>query len=316
MPTRVGNRRLRAGLRAGAALPACLLLLALALPSPARAVDPELAGAVSLLLPGAGQAANGNLVEGGVHLGLSLVLSNQYLQRIDHPDYLPPAEREDEVNHTIRINRATVAADLYGTAALDLSFYSSFGAYRDARLQPGRQQDYATPPPRESLTDLALSPYRWEFLSRPTAWVPLLVPLYLALSPARSPQLIFAPDDSISRNELRSAFYVTHAMVAVGEEAFFRGFLNNGLSDRLGEGWGLAASSALFGLAHEGNAAQANALGAAIFGAYLGWLQQRNGYAIGEGVAIHFWWNFLTSLALVKTRAEGAVQLVSLNLRF
>ena len=295
---------------------ACLLA-AVGGPAPARAADPEWAAVGSLLLPGVGQALNGDVAAGAAHGTLYLVLANQYRQRIDHPDYIPFDEREDEATDSLRINRTTAIADGYGSAALNLAFYSAFGAYRDARAQPANAAGYTTPPPEESLAELALSPFRWEFLRRPTTVAPLLVPLYLVLAPAGPDRLVYAPDSSISRDELRGRFFARHGMVAVGEEAFFRGFLNNGLSDSLGRGWGLAASSALFGLGHTGSGAQATAVGAALFGAYLGWLQQENDYAIGQGVAIHFWWNFLTSLALLKQRdADAHVVPFALHLRF
>jgi hypothetical protein len=57
-------------------------------------------------------------------------------------------------------------------------------------------------------------------------------------------------------------------------------------------------------------------VGAAVFGAYLGWLQQQNDYAIGQGVAVHFWWNFLTSLALLKKHEGMHVTPVTITLRF
>jgi membrane protease YdiL (CAAX protease family) len=94
--------------------------------------------------------------------------------------------------------------------------------------------------------------------------------------------------------------------------------LNNGLSDSLGPGWGLVTSSAIFGLAHEGVGNQATIAQAMLFGLYLGWLQQRNDYDIGEGVAIHFWWNFLVSLGTLKERRakEQEVQLLHVTWRF
>ena len=87
---------------------------------------------------------------------------------------------------------------------------------------------------------------------------------------------------------------------AVAEEALFRGFLNNHFSHHYGRWGGLALSSALFAIGHLGEGNQADALTAGLFGAYVGLLQQRNGYAIGEGVAIHFWTNFLAGLTALS----------------
>ncbi len=307
----------RGRVRQGAAL-AVALGLALGLgAAPARATDPELAAAASLFLPGSGQAVTGSYVAGATQFTLYFVLLNQYSKQIERPDYIPLDHREDPTHHVIRTNRTSTVADQYATGTLDVAFYSSFSAYRDARAQPENAGRYRTPAPQETLGDLALAPFSWEYLKRPTTLAPLLLPLYLVLAPVPQDRLVLAPDDSITRGELRARYFFQHGAVAVGEEAFYRGFLNNGLSDRFGEGWGLAGSSALFGLSHSGQGGvQATALGASVFGLYLGWVQQRNGYAIGENVAIHFWWNFLTSLALLKTHSGATVTPVQIYVRF
>jgi len=297
-------------------LPPLLVALALVWGAPARAAPPEWAALGSLLLPGTGQVLNGDYGQGAAYASLYLVLLNQFRQHVNRPDYIPVDQREDLSTNTIRINRTTVVGDQYGVGALDVAFYSSFAAYRDARARPEYAARYSTPAPQESLQDLALAPFSWEWLRRPTTIAPLLVPLYLALAPASNDNLVYAPDSSIERDELRLRYFAEHAGVAVGEEAFFRGFLNNDASAAFGPYWGLGISSAVFGLSHQGNAGQATALGATLFGAYLGWLQQRNDYAIGQGVAVHFWWNFLASLAFLKTHEHATVVPFSISLRF
>ena len=310
-----------AGARAAARsrLWACLAVAAgLALPaqSGAAEVHPSLAAAASLLIPGAGQAINGDFGEGAVHLGLELLLVNRYLTILDDDRYLTFDEREDEANHFIDINRTTFEADLLGTALLNLSFYSAFGAYRDNRLA-SENAGFSTPAPRETLADLVTAPYRLEWLTRPTTYVALALPLVALLIPPSDEQLLFRPDSTISREELAVGFYAQHHMVALGEEAFFRGVLNNGFSHSFGNRWGLAASSLAFGIGHEGQGGQATAIGAALFGAYLGYLQQENDFRIGQGVAIHFWWNFLISLGMLEEReTDQAIRLFSVYLPF
>jgi len=302
----------------GGRLRTLAVALGLLLTAPAaRAADPEWAALGSLLLPGVGQIANGDYAAGGAQVALTFVLVKQYSILINDPAYLEPKDRVDSANNLIHINRTSFDADLYGTALTDLTLYSAFGAYRDAR-NARDNRGYATPAPRESLGDLALAPFRWEFLSRPTTWVPLLAALYFAVSPPAEGTLRYAPDSTITRQQILTGSAVQFDMVAVGEEAFFRGLLNNGLSSSLGETWGLAASSTLFGLAHEGTGAQASIAGAALFGAYLGWLQQRNEYAIGEGVALHYWWDLLVTAGLLHERRASAqgVRLMTIHWRF
>jgi CAAX protease family protein len=305
--------------QAAALLLAAIMLAALVLAAGAggaRAGTPEWTGLASLLLPGAGQAVNGDYAAGATQAVLYGVLVNQYLKRLERPDYIAADRREDDVTHVVHTNRTTAVTDMYGSAALDLAFYSSFGAYRDARAKPEYQAGYDTPAPQESLSDLALAPFQWDWLRRPTTLAPLLVPLYLALAPVPADRLVLAPDASIERRELAARFFFQHEGVAVGEEAFFRGYLNTTFGEAFGPYWGLAASSTAFGLAHSGTGVQATSLGAAVFGAYLGWLQIGNDYAIGQGVAIHFWWNFLTSMALLRQHSGATVTPISLTVRF
>ncbi|MBI4082727.1 MAG: CPBP family intramembrane metalloprotease [Candidatus Lambdaproteobacteria bacterium] len=299
-----------------ARIAAALLLASLAPALTARAANPELAAAGSLLLPGVGQLVNGDYAAAGGHFGLAMVLSRQYGILIEDPSYIQPEDREDSQRHVLLTNRASFYADFYITALGDLALYSSYGAYRDARTARGNA-GYGTPAPQESLVDLALAPFRWEHLSRPSSYIPLLLPLYIALTPPERTQLVYQPDSSISRGEMAGVFFVQMNMVAVGEEAFFRGVLNNGLSSGIGEFWGLVASSALFGLAHNGQGATAQPAAASLFGLYLGWLQQRNDYRIGQGVAVHYWWNFLTSLALLQRHPSSQqVTIAQVYLRF
>jgi hypothetical protein len=286
-------------------------------PGLCRAADPEWAAVGSTLLPGVGQIANGDYAAGALQLGLTFALARQYVLLSDKPDYLQPKERVDSRNNLILVNQTTFEGDLYGTALTDLTFYSAFAAYRDAR-NARKNSGYATPAPQESAGDLAVAPFRWEYLRRPTTFVPLAAALYFAATPATDQRYLYKPDRSISRDTLRNGAFLQSEMVAIGEEAFFRGFINNGLSDSLGAGWGLFLSSAFFGLAHEGIGGQASAGQATLFGLYLGWIQQRNDYDIREGVAIHFWWDFLVSLGMLQQRKDKKqeVQLLHVNWRF
>lgn len=279
---------------------------------------PELKAAASLILPGLGQAANGDWAAAGAHLGLYLVLANQYEVLIRRDDYIRRRDRTD-ADRNITINRTSFAADLYATALTDLSLYSAFGAYRDARQTIGNR-GYATPAPRESLDETALAPFQWTYLSRATTFIPLLFALAGAVTPADSNSYVYRPVGGLTREEMAEGFALQFEMVAVGEEGFFRGVLNNSFSDAFGETWGLVGSSAVFGLAHTGAGIQASGLGATVFGLYLGWLQQVNDYDIRQGVAIHYWWDFLVALSTLQQRqartADRAVRIAQVALRF
>lgn len=286
------------------------------LPAKSQGANPELAAAGSLFIPGLGQAANGNYVEGGAHLGLWLVVWRQYGILSEKDDFIEFEDRLDQDERLIRTNRTTFSADLYATAGSNLAFYSAFGAYRDARLQRGNR-GYSTPAPTESLAELALAPFNWDYLKRFTTYVPVLISAYVASLPADRERWLISREDSLGRDEMALGFAAQHEMVAVGEESLFRGVLNNSLSSSLGNTWGLVSSSALFGLAHDGTGGRATPFAAAAFGAYTGYLHQRNGFRIGEGVALHFWWNFLISLGMLQDREpEEETTLASFRIQF
>jgi membrane protease YdiL (CAAX protease family) len=270
-----------------------------------QAVNPELNAFASFALPGLGQIFDRDYVPGAIEMGSYLVLYQQYSTLIARDDYIKPEDQLDNKNKTIATNHTTFYAELYGTMMLDLQFYSSYSAYRDARLSQ-YNEGYHTPMPNETLGDLALAPYSWKYLSRPTTYLVLILPLYAALAPPSKDQLVYQPDSSITRDEMARGFAVQFEGVAIGEEAFFRGVLNNGLSSGFGDIWGLVGSSAAFGLAHTGAPGQATPLLASAFGMYLGWLQQRNEYEIAQGVAIHFWWDFLISLGTLAKHDQNA----------
>lgn len=268
--------------------------------------SPTVAAAASAIIPGLGQAAQGDYRTGAQHFGVFAVsLSAAYYYQ-GKPDFLSEEERYQHEREII--NQTTLRRDFALRVAGDTALYSSFAAYRDGRSRDTRV--YRTPAPKESLSELALAPFRWEFLSRPTTFIPLALQLLGAASDRYG--IYRAPD--VSKGQLYAYEFAANEFTAVGEEGFFRGFLNNELSDRWGNGWGLASSSAIFGLAHTGQGQAANAVQAGLAGAYLGWVHQRNNFQIGEGVALHYWVNVIAGIAAI--RHGGSAQLVTINLPF
>jgi hypothetical protein len=275
--------------------------VALAQPSPA------LSAVASAIVPGLGQASQGDYGTAAAHFGVFAASLSGALYYQHKPDLLSDDVRYDDGNREF-INQTTLRRDLALRVATDTALYSSFGAYRDARAR--NDLSYRTPAPKETLSDLAVAPFSWEFLSRPTTFIPLALQAWAA---SRSKYGIFRADD-VSSGDLHLYNVTANGFTAVGEEGFFRGFLNNELSSRWGDGWGLTGSSLLFGVAHTGQGDTANALQATLAGAYLGWVQQRNGFQIGEGVALHYWFNVIAGISAI--RKGGSATLVSFEMSF
>ncbi|HUL92251.1 MAG TPA: CPBP family glutamic-type intramembrane protease [Burkholderiales bacterium] len=287
---------------------ACVLGLC---PAAARAQpSPALAGIASAIVPGLGQASNGDYAEAAAHFGIFALSLSTGLYYERKPDFLSDDVRYDDANNRESINQTTLRRDFALRLATDTALYSSFGAYRDARARDDRA--YRTPAPKESLSDLALAPFSWQFLSRPTTFLPLALQAW-AVSRSKDAYGIYRGHD-VSAGDLQVYNATANEFTAIGEEGFFRGFINNEASARWGNGWGLAGSSLLFGIAHTGQGQTANALQATLAGAYLGWIQQRNGFEIGEGVALHYWINVLAGIAAI--RHGGSAPLLSLSVPF
>ena len=269
--------------------------------------SPALVGVASAIVPGAGQAALGDYGVAAAHFGTFAASLAAGLYYQHKPDFLSDEARYSDNSEVI--NQTTLRRDFALRLATDTMLYSSFAAYRDARARDDRP--YRTPAPKESLPDLALAPFSLEFLARPTTFIPLALQAWAASR--KDSYAVFRADD-VSSGQLHAYNVTANEFTAVGEEGFFRGFANNELSNRWGDGWGLAGSSVLFGIAHNGQGNTANVLQATAAGAYLGWLHQRNGFQIGEGVALHYWFNVIAGFAAI--RHGGSAQLVTLRIPF
>jgi len=269
--------------------------------------SPGIAAVESAIIPGWGQASYGDYGTAAAHFGIfaASLSTGLYYQR--KSDFLSDSQRYSDGDREY-INQTTLRRDFALRIAVDTALYSSFAAYRDGRQRDGRV--YRTPAPKERLSDLALAPFSWEFLSRPTTFIPLALQAWAV---SRSGYGIYRAND-VSTRDLHFYNITANEFTAVGEEGFFRGFVNNDFSNRWGNGWGLAASSLLFGIAHSGQGQTANAFQASIAGAYLGWMHQRNGFQISEGVALHYWINVLAGIGAI--RHGGSAQLVSLSFSF
>lgn len=275
--------------------------------------EPWLKGLASAIVPGAGQASNGDYGDAALHFGVFAVSVYGAVRYKDRSDYLDADQRYDEDNNREFINRTTLRYDYAVRLASDMTLYSGYAAYRDARQRDN--SGFRTPAPHESLADLAKAPFSFNYLSRPTTYIPLLLEAAVLYheKDSKDAYAIYRADD-VSERDLHVFNLTANEMTAVGEEAFFRGFLNNEFSSRYGDDWGVVTSSAIFGLAHTGQGQTANALQATAVGFYFGWLHQKNGYEAAEGAALHYWFNVLAGAAAIHN--GGSAELLHIQLPF
>lgn len=178
-------------------------------------------------------------------------------------------------------------------------FYSVYSAYRDARIQNG-MYGYSYRMPTENLADLAYAPFQWSVIKKPEVWGGIVATLGLAVGAiymARN-----AEPASVERFDMP---YLSLPM-SIGEEAFFRGFLQSALAEPCTPWGGIALSSLAFGAAHIRNAfdlpredrAGYFAFGIPLItglGVYYGWMTYKN-HSLKESVAAHTWYNFIVMM--------------------
>lgn len=194
-----------------------------------------------------------------------------------------------------RSSRSTLISDAMGNPMLSTIMYSIYSSFRDA----GGLGEYKK---AESILDLAYSPFNPQVLKSPFVFVPILFMASLfALAPndPNNPTLI---QKSTKRDgTLYAVSFIDGMSPAIGEEAFFRGYLNHNLCMAYGPYWGIGLSGTLFMLAHEGNEDAKEGRGIRLLaGLYLGMVHVLAGYDIRPSVALHFWWNFLVGLSQIR----------------
>lgn len=194
-----------------------------------------------------------------------------------------------------RSSRSTLISDAMGNPILSTTLYSIYSSYRDA----GGLGEYKK---SESILDLAYSPFNPRVLKSPLVLAPILVLAGLfALEPKDPNNPILIQRSTKRDGTLYAVSFINGMSPAIGEEAFFRGYLNHNLSMAFGPYWGIGISGFIFMLAHEGNSdAEEGRLARLLAGWYLGMLHVLAGYDIRPSVALHFWWNFLIGLSQIQ----------------
>jgi membrane protease YdiL (CAAX protease family) len=184
--------------------------------------------------------------------------------------------------------------------------------------------------PQESLFELAAAPFNYHVLTEPDVALGILGLSALAIGygallgdsesvgPSRRPT-------GLEYAGLAGGSALVFSHVAVGEEILFRGLIQSNLARNRGPWVGWAWSSVVFGAAHLPNALvlpEADQRQYLLFsvpfitavGSYLGLTYMWNDYALSAPVAVHFWYNFIVSLAAFASAPETGTVGASLRL--
>lgn len=261
----------------------------------------------SLLLPGLSQwrhgqseyamAYTGSALAGGIY-GLSRIFSTQ--------------PGSDDFRGADRLG--TMGVQLYTT----MGAISTYHGFRTEVFSAKDRLGYDFLPTDETPLDLFLSPFRFDYLIRPTTLLPLaaVAVLFTTVLPnAYNERVVWG---NLSAGDVAFLGGVSY-MAGTGEEAVFRGALlpylhktwNNPLLANL-------ATAGLFALAHiSPNRSEffipwPQLLG----GLYFGWVTQHRGYHIGEAIFIHAWYDVIVFATYLASEKTAYLPLPTISLQF
>lgn len=267
---------------------------------------------VSVYLPGFGQVARRDYLEGLAYgtaavAGVALAVNAGYAGdgSLDDLMFDEPGARQ-----------VFYGLGLYQGAG----FLSAWDAFRTAVpvQQRTRGRFGFMPREKETVGELLRAPFRFEYLSRPSTWIPL--GLFAGVMGVGITSYRTDREEAGARwhsYEPSDAFF-TGALslnAGVSEEAFFRGYLYPLFHQWSGERTWISnsAQSLLFASAHVGGVTNVPVT-QAVFGYYMGWVTQRNDWSLGQVVAIHFWWDVIAVSAALFTRHDVPISLGSFSI--
>lgn len=272
--------------------------------------SPNLGALSALVLPGVIQGLDRQYSKTAWYTTSTLAGLAGYSHFSDKADFIEDDDRNNDTLEIEYLNDTTLKADFSSSVALNSMFMSSYDAYQSRAKY--RRFDNAVTISTKPVSQLWKAAFKWENLAKPSTYIPLL--LAAAYVSSRDNVYAIQRGDSASLFEAHSANLAGNMFTAVGEEAFFRGYLNTELSHQLGQSSGLVVSSLLFGALHSGSGNQANFGTATAIGGYLGWLHQRNNYDLEQAVAVHYWFNVISGIAELKH--GGSLTLLQVNMQF
>ena len=272
---------------------------------------------LSLLAPGLDQWIEGQYGAAATYTGISVAgnayaLANyqDYADFIESPTYknMSKDQQNDWAMNDENARRVQFGLQLGGGpltlglgAMSSLSAYHAFRTAVTTRYQFG-QFGFLDPQYEETPADLALAPFHFQYLARPTTYIPLAIVATLAYATYnQTPE----PDSNTYRDGLSSSdvFYATSTsyLAGVHEEALFRGFMMPCFMQWTGSPfWSNSITAGVFAVAHM-NQVQVP-LAQLLMGWYWGWLAQHRNWTIGEGIFIHSWYDTMIFLATYNFR--------------
>jgi membrane protease YdiL (CAAX protease family) len=208
------------------------------------------------------------------------------------------------------ISGTVLAGSVNPMSFSNLWMYSVFASYRDVRIN-NNQKGYSYRMPNDDFVDLATAPFRWSVMKKPEVWGGLLASLAVAGGAIALHESVTCKIAPIASNESADLFPLQAFSIGLGEEAFFRGYLQSYFCEQMNTTSAIMLSSVVFGAAHIPNAysfPKEDRWRYYTFslplitglGGYMGWLTHKTKSLQGS-VALHAWYDF--TLMLVSSLA-------------
>ena len=275
-----------------------LILPAMSAPSAFAAPKSDIwMPAVSFVLPGLDQWIEGDYgaaaAYSGIWLGGGLLASeaNKALKDrdLDSGKETKYSARDGDVRRYMLGNQLTMAA----------GSFSTLHAFRRAVDSRREQGQYSFLSEKVTVPDLAMAPFRFEYLTRPTTYVPLGIISALAVYSAQSSS---DKSENVALEPLDGVFAGSFGYLAgTNEEALFRGWMMPLLREYVaGDVTSNILQSLVFALAHRSQLDVP--ITQLLLGYHWGYVTQRNGWSLGEAAFTHAWWDVVAFLAIYSKR--------------
>lgn len=259
----------------------------------------------SLATPGLGQLLHGDLAAGAAFAGTALT-GYMLMGTGDASGDGKPRLARDQL--------ASVGAHLVVTTG----FLSAWDAFHRAVPLRKARGEYGFLEDPQTVRELLTAPFDTRFLREWTTWLDLAASVGV-LAVALNADASTPPYHPFGVND--AAFAASLSMnAAVGEEAFFRGYLLPLLQQNMGGRFWLAngTQALIFTAGHlANNPSRGFVAYLAAWAMWEGWLTRRNAYSVRESVFHHFWYDAaVVTAALLLDESEVAVRIVSPPIRF
>lgn len=196
-------------------------------------------------------------------------------------------------------------------AYMDAGFVSAFHSFRKAAETRKPQGQFLFLKHEETAGDLMLAPLHFEYLIRPSVFIPLaLLGGLIAVESNNSSHAW-----KLEGSDVGFAGAVSYN-AGVGEEAFFRGYMMPVFREAWGSDfWSNTMTATIFGAAHI-SASNPIPWPQFLMGMYLGWRTQRNEWRMSESVFIHTWWDVLAISAQAAADRGQRIYVPLINAQF